>query len=91
MKKNEPEGAFLENIHADAITMCTILELSTSAIGFRLAASAEPHLGSPAMTAGRAKLWGYPFFLSLPWRSDNGCPTSGHSTFQVAPASDVPP
>ena len=34
---------------------------------------------------------GHPFFLSVPWRSDNGCPTSGHSTFQIAPASDVPP
>ena len=33
MKKNEPEGFFLENIRADAIMIDTILELSTSAVG----------------------------------------------------------
>jgi len=46
MKKNEPEGAFLESIRAAAITICTILELSTSAVGVRLAEAAEPHPGS---------------------------------------------
>jgi len=104
MKKNEPEGAFLESIHAAAITIRTILELSTSAVGVRLAESAESHPGAArleqhrfcqalmlARHGGGRNDGGHPFFLSLPWRSDNGCPTSGHSTFQIAPASDVPP
>jgi len=53
MKKIETEGAFLESICAAASTIRTILELSTSAVGVRLAESAESHPGAARLEQHR--------------------------------------